>query len=280
MKKKSWAILLLLVVSGCTRLFFYPLRPHVLTPADLGLKHADLYVRGKGKEVLHGWLLPGREPVCGSILFLHGNAENISTHIASVYWLPEERFNIYAFDYPGYGASSGTPSVEGTLATFDLLLAQIRREQGADARIVVYGQSVGAALAISGAAVSAYKNTLSAVVAEASFASYRAIAREKLDAVALTKLLQWPLSLLFLSSFDPEKEVGNISPVPLLLIHGQSDVLVPPEHSLELFAEAKEPKELWLIENEHHITVFRSDSNRQKLAAYLRRVTDCGVQER
>ena len=77
----------------------------------------DLVVRLPGfsgvELPMHGWFLPARGPACATILFLHGNAENISTHIGSVFWLPARGFNVFMPDYRGYGASEGAPSLAG-----------------------------------------------------------------------------------------------------------------------------------------------------------------------
>lgn len=59
-----------------------------------------------------------------TVLFLHGNAENISTHFRSIAWMPAEGFNVLALDYRGYGASAGTPSLEGMQLDIDARDAQ------------------------------------------------------------------------------------------------------------------------------------------------------------
>ena len=110
--------LLTLLLSGCsnlTSLFFYPQQQYLRTPSDINLEYDEVRVKAVDGTELVSWFLPADEdseqgknsPI---VLFLHGNAENISTHIGSVYWLPEEGVNVFLLDYRGYGHSQGAVS--------------------------------------------------------------------------------------------------------------------------------------------------------------------------
>ena len=72
------AMLMLSSLSGCTNLFFQPMQQHVRTPADIGLDYHDVAISSSDGTLLHGWYLPSEGKARGSVLFLHGNAENIS----------------------------------------------------------------------------------------------------------------------------------------------------------------------------------------------------------
>ena len=159
-----------------------------------------------------------------TVLFLHGNAENISTHIASVAWLPAKGYNVFLFDYRGYGRSAGEPSLPGLHLDTEAALAAVfaMAEVNAD-RIVVFRQSLGGDVAITALAGSAYRHRIRAMVIEGAFSSYRGIAREKLAGLWLTWPLQWPLSLAMDDQYKPLEAIGRISPVPVLVIHGLVD---------------------------------------------------------
>src|SRR6266581_2098350 len=112
-------LLAALWVAGCTQTFFQPLRALVDTPERHGIAYRELDFKADDGTPLHAWFLPGRGAAQASVLFLHGNAENISTHFHSVAWMPAEGFNVLALDYRGYGESQGTPSVAGAQLDID-----------------------------------------------------------------------------------------------------------------------------------------------------------------
>ena len=92
-----------------------PGRALTASPRDAGFDFEDVNFTASDGMALHGWFLPAqgigaRESGC-TLLFAHGNAQNISTHIASVAWLPAEGVNVFLFDYRGYGRSAGRPDL-------------------------------------------------------------------------------------------------------------------------------------------------------------------------
>jgi fermentation-respiration switch protein FrsA (DUF1100 family) len=140
-------------------------------------------------------------------------------------------------------------------------------------RIVVFGQSLGGALATYYVAHSSYRKNINALIVESAFTSYTGIAREKLASFWLTWPLQWPLSLTIDDSYSPLPDIAQVSPIPLLLIHGDRDKVVPLHHGQELFAAAKQPKEFWLVSGGGHIEAFMRKDFQEKLVQYLQRTT-------
>jgi fermentation-respiration switch protein FrsA (DUF1100 family) len=269
-----WA---LLVLPGCTSLLFYPTREHVLTPEVIGLEYRDVEFTAADGIRLHGWLLPAKGLAEGTILFVHGNAENISTHIASVAWLPSQGYNVFLFDYRGFGASEGAPDLDGlhrdTLAAIEKAfdLPGVHSE-----RVAVLGQSLGGSVAISTLLRSPRRQQIRALIVEGAFSSYRRIAREKLAEFEPTWLFQVPLSFTIDNRYHPKEDIAGISPVPVLIVHGAEDRIVAPTHAMDLFEAARPPKAIWLIPGASHIQAFQMAETRQRLLTYLRRCVFAG----
>jgi len=269
------ALLAALVASGCTGAFFHPHRMLVQTPDRVGLRYESLALRAADGVKLVAWFMPAAGKPRATVLFLHGNAENISTHFMNVAWMPAEGFHVLALDYRGYGGSQGKPSLPGAQLDIDAALAALLARPDVDARrIVLFGQSLGGALAIHYGARGARRGALRAVIADGAFADYRAIASEKLAASVLTWPFQWLPALVVDNDYSPLASVGAVSPLPLLLLHGEADAIVPPHHAQRLYEAARLPKELWLLPGVGHIQSVIDPSLRRRLSDYVRRAVD------
>lgn len=272
-------LLLAFILSGlltaCTSLFFQPQSKEYMTPDAIGLAYQDVYFPGAEGQMLHAWWLPAKDKAAGTVLFLHGNAENITTHIASVYWLPAQHYNVLLLDYRGYGRSQGEPSIVGALEDINSAMKHLLQRADVDPeRIVMLGQSLGGALSIYYVAHSPYRHNIKALIVESSFASYRDISREKLASFWLTWPLQWPLSFTIDDSYSPLYVVEQVSPIPLLVIHGDKDRVAPLHHGQELFDAAQQPKEFWVVPGGGHIDAFRRKGYQERLVQYLQQVLE------
>lgn len=265
-----------LALCGCTNLFLYPDRVHHLPDRALGTPAEDVWITAPDGSSLHALFLPAQGRARATLLFLHGNAENLSSHVHAVSWLPAQGYAVLALDYRGFGRSQGVADVdaihEDAAATLAWLAA---RDPAVTGPLVVYGQSLGGSVAIRlvAEADAAHRQRIAAVIADSAFASYRGIAREKLAQLWLTWPLQWPLSLLVSDRHSALDAVERISPIPLLLIQGERDAVVDASHAQRLYAAARDPKALWLVPEGGHIDAVRREPLRLRLRDYLHTVT-------
>lgn len=262
---------LLIFSAGCTSMFFYPEKGLRDNPVLQKFPHTNINFTSSDGVKLHGWFFKTQKRSLGTILFIHGNAENISTHVNGVLWLVMEGYDVFAFDYRGYGRSQGKTSIDGvhldSMAALELLLSLPDANRD---RVFVFGQSIGAAIAVYTVANFPHKERIKGVIIESAFSDYRRVAREKLAGIFLTWPFQYPFSFFFNNKYSPEKQIKNISPVPILIIHGDQDTVVPSHHSSILYKEAGEPKELWIAKGAGHVSSFADDETRKRFTEYLK----------
>ena len=265
------AVAFALLMTGCTSVFFQPTGSIYQTPGQYGIDYERVEFKASDGTALFAWFLPARGEPRGTVLYLHGNAQNISAHFPNVAWMPAAGFNVFAIDYRGYGGSEGKPSLPGVQLDIDAAMRVLlaRRDVNPD-RIIVFGQSLGGALAIHYVAHSAYRSHVKAVIADSPFSDYRQVAEEKLADAIITWPLKWLPTFTVNNDYAPIASVAALSPIPLLLIHGDRDGVVGPHHSQALFEAAQEPKALWSIADTGHIGALRDAKVRKRLAEFLR----------
>jgi fermentation-respiration switch protein FrsA (DUF1100 family) len=247
-------------ISGCANsAFYYPTRHTYSTPAARGIAFEPVTFSSRDGTRLSGWFLPARNAsgaadarnAKGTVVHFHGNAQNMTSHWQFVGWLPSRGFNVFVFDYRGYGASEGRPTRRGLFEDSQAALDCVRARPDIDpAKLLVFGQSLGGANAI--AAVGAGNRAgVRAVAAESAFYSYSGIASEKIPAGGL----------LVGNAHSASRHVAAISPIPLLIIHGTSDNIVSYKNATQLFDAAKEPKTLITIPGGHHIDAMMIETH-------------------
>ena len=265
---RSILLLCLLISSGCTNYIFYTMKDHVLTPAAIGVMYEDIFVETADNLLLHGWKLSSEGETEGTLLFFHGNAENISTHFANVYWLVAHGYDVYIFDYRGYGKSEGEAELDPIIDDMELMIGHVIDAMPVDQQLIVMGQSLGASLSIYSVANSQHRDRIAALVSVAAFSDYHDIAQDALSSSWLFWLFQWPLSKTISNDYSPVESVGKVAPVPIFIMHSNEDEIIDYYHAEVLYKAALEPKQLITLEGGHNVT-FNLDSNRQQLLDVL-----------
>ena len=247
----------LLLLNGCSSLLYHPdNKNRFFNPKAAGYVPENVFFTDAAQRRLHGWWFPAQKsPVKATIIFFHGNAENLTSHFLQLAWISAGNYNLFIFDYPGFGHSEGKPTPKSCLESGHAAVDWVNKHKVDDGPIIIYGQSMGGIIALRTAIDKKAETNLRLVVADSTFDSFQRIARAKLSHHWLTWPMQ-PLSYVLWSNRWVPENLESLSPVPVLVIHGQKDRIVEPIFGDLIFEKLAEPKILWRIPEGKHTDVF------------------------
>ncbi|XP_034942137.1 protein ABHD13 [Chelonus insularis] len=214
-------------------------RIYVPAPSTYNLPYQTVYIRTQDGTMLHTFFIaqPGeKSKQVPTVLFFHGNAGNMGHRLVNVSGLYHEvQCNILMLEYRGYGFSHGTPSEEGLYmdaqAGIDYLAGRTDINTN---EIIVFGRSLGGAVAIDLATKYINKQKIWCLILENTFTSIPYMASLLIGIKFLERL---PL-LFYKNKFMSLKKIHSIN-VPTLFISGLADILVPPQMMTELYNTCK-----------------------------------------
>ena len=217
------------------------------TPDRLGLKFEEVHIpSGSGAEHgdLCGWWLPADGADAPTMLYLHGNDKNISaaSDLERAVRLRGMGYNLLLVDYRGYGKSTGgEPSEAKVYEDAEASWSYLIKQRASDPkRTFIFGHSLGSAIAIE---LATHHPEAAGLIAESSFTSMTDMGKREYPYLPAEQLLN--------QRFDSIGKIHNLR-IPLLLIHGTWDRLIPYQMSQRLFDSAPQPKFIKLIEGGEH----------------------------
>lgn len=244
--------------------------PREMPPPDLAHGTAeDAYLTTGDGVTVHGWYVTARDaperaeggrPV---VVHFHGNAGNILDRADHIDALASRGLDVFILSYRGYGKSEGAPSEAGLYEDAEAAYAYLVSERGIEpGRIVPYGQSLGSAVAVE----LATRRAVGGLVLESPFTSAPELGRKF-----------YPLLPDFLFErlehrFDSLSKIGRVR-VPLLVIHGERDEIVPVGMGRRLYEAAPGPKEWYAIPHAGHNDTYwvGGDAYYDRIGAFARR---------
>ncbi len=238
-----FSLFITLYGSGCAiekGFIYFPEKDVVASPDDAGVPFEELWLLAGDGVRINGWYVPHHGSK-QTLLWFHGNAGNIGNRVDLLSRLHRElKTNILIIDYRGYGKSEGEVSEEGTQRDARAAYDYLNKRSGTDPRgIILFGRSLGAAVAVD----LATELQFGGLILEAPFTSIREMARETFP---------WlPIGGMLKTRYDSLAKIGKVR-LPLLIMHGDRDNIVPFKQGQRLYEIANEPKTFYTIPNAGH----------------------------
>ncbi len=210
-------------------LIYFP-DPKRTPPAQTGLPQAEevILTSSDGEKLIAWHVAPrGEKPM---VIYFQGNAGASDLRAERFKWLTADGSGLLALSYRGYGGSSGKPSEDGLIrdarAAYDFARAAASAQ-----RIVLFGESLGSAVAIALAA----ERDIGALILDAPFTSAADVGAAAYPFA--------PVRWMMKDQFRSDLRIGRVK-APILVLHGEQDTIVPIRFGEALFALAGEPKRM------------------------------------
>jgi len=225
------------------QLLYFPdkTRPGLAGLEQLGVREAVLSTED-GLSLL-SWYLPPH-PGRPVIAYFHGNGGHIGYRIERLLRFAREGYGVLMPEYRGYGGNPGTPTETGFYADARAALDFLEREGVAPNRLVVYGESLGSAVAVE----LATQREVAGLILEAPPTSVAEVAQCHFPYV--------PAARMVIDRFDSRLRIGRVT-AAILVLHGERDRVVPIRFGRALFEAAPEPKEGWFVPEAGHEDLAR-----------------------
>lgn len=237
-------IIFVFLLAGCEKYFFYPQKILYYMPETCKYDPENILVETDKGKLLHGWYFTTKvKNPKGTILFLHGNSNNISTESVAMMWLVDKGYNVLTFDYRGYGISQGKPDIKGVLQDGLEYTEAVFKDNKVDKRnMVLYGQSLGGAVAAHIARYLPYADKFKVLVLESTFTSWRSIAKEVAASNFFTYIWQYPVSWSIPKEYSTIDNIKYSKIKNTIIIHSEADNLVKFDNGDAIYQMAHEPK--------------------------------------
>jgi uncharacterized protein len=220
------------------RMAFFPSAGETTTPAEFGVPFAPATIATADGERLRAWMLKASSPRA-QVVYFHGNGGNLAMWAPILSDLARHGFDVLAFDYRGYGLSTGRPTEAGLYRDADAVVDHVVAQLSGSRPIVYWGRSLGTAVA----AYAASRKAPDGIVLEAGFPDALAVVRTS-PVLAL-------LSVFSTYRFATAEWLDRVQ-APALVIHGDADQVIPFKFGRALFERLKGAKTFVTIRGGDH----------------------------
>jgi fermentation-respiration switch protein FrsA (DUF1100 family) len=217
---------------------FFPSSGETTTPDDFGIRFERASLSAEGGVTLRGWSMSHPAPRA-RILYFHGNGGNLSVWAPILAGIHRRGYELYAFDYRGYGASTGRPSEQGLYRDVEAAVEWARPTEAPRVPVIYWGRSLGTTMA----AYAATRRPPDGLILESGFSDARSLLRASP-----------PMAFLSLFSSYKFPTAGWLEKVrsPALVLHGDRDGVIPFAAGRALFDRITGPKQFVVIEGGDH----------------------------
>lgn len=235
-----YLIIVLFLYIFQRQLIYFPSNTSI-SPAESGVPEMkEIHIKTDDGLSLKSWYRPPVNSNQPTIIFFHGNAGHIGHRAFIVKPFLDEGYGVFLLTYRGYSGNTGNPSEKGLYNDARAVMKFLKNEDC----LVLYGNSIGAAVAIQ----MATEYPVEGIVLQSPFTSLMDLGQHHYPVL--------PVRWLTKDKYDSLSKVKNIH-VPVLVLHGERDMINPQKFSRKLFQALPEPKKFISVPEKGHNDLFK-----------------------
>ena len=192
---------------------------------------------------LKAWLIENDFKNKKTLVFFHGNAGNLSNRTYKLNQLSKLDLNIIILAWRSFSGNEGEPSEQNLYNDAKKTIDWLNSRGVKNKNIILYGESLGTGIAVE----LGQTNQFGGIILESPFTSMTNAAKN---------IYPWlPVKYLLKDKYDSEKKIKNLQ-IPILIMHGKKDNIVPFKMGKKLYDLANNPKFFYFTENDDHMMTF------------------------
>jgi fermentation-respiration switch protein FrsA (DUF1100 family) len=242
----AYAIAVAVMYLAQRRFIYFP-DSYRMMPGAAGLQNVveRIIATPDGERLIawYGKAAPGQP----TLLYFHGNGGALDGRAERIHNYLARGRGMFMMSYRGYSGSSGSPSEAANVADAKLAFNALVKEGVSPGEIILYGESLGTGVAVQVAA----EKPVAGVILDSPFTSIVERAGQ---------LYPWlPVGLLLQDRYESIRHIRDVH-VPIFILHGEADEVVPADMGRRLFAAANEPKEIKTLPGAGHVDHYNFGS--------------------
>ena len=238
----AYIIIVLFTYLYQRKLLYHPSENNY-TGDEIQFEYKEVFIEVDKEIKLKSWFLEKDLKKNKTILYFHGNAGDLTNRVHKLNELNKLNVNILIISWRGFSGNLGEPTEENLYNDARKSVEWLNQIGVETKSIILYGESLGTGVATE----LGEDNSFSGIVLESPFTSIADAAKIYYPYL--------PIDLLIKDRYDSLKKIRNIN-IPVLIMHGKKDDVVPFEMGAELFQQANQPKFSYFSENDDHMMEF------------------------
>ncbi len=266
----------MLTITGCNSTWFYRPNTHQYLNLSQLSPHAQTPLLSQSGNMLNTLYIPATKTNNTLVVHFHGNAGNITWTAQRYGWLRHHGYNLFVFDYSGYGDSTGSPSPYNTWQDAETVLNHVveQQEKKKWEKIILIGTSLGGNILLHALSqrIKTQLTPFDSVIIDSSFLSYQGVAANMIRRGPGGNYVDGLARLFISDRYAPATYTPIKLPQPVLVTHCTNDRLIPYTFGQQIHQQIQAPiKHMLTLENCEHAQGFQGDknSNRQQLLSFL-----------